>query len=59
MLNLYQACDDGDDYKNLNELHDRFNTEAGDLKNIKISENKLKEVVLLLLAYNKNIITFE
>ena len=49
---LFQFSDT-EDFSNLQELFDLFHK-----KNIEISELKLKRAVLLILAYQKKIITF-
>jgi hypothetical protein len=57
LLNLYQATD-VENYKSLNDLHNGFNKEVGTRKNIKISKEKLKNAVFLLLAHSNGIIKF-
>jgi len=57
LLNLYQSTD-VENYKTFNSLHNGFNKAVGTRKNIKISKEKLKNAILLLLAYDKNIIKF-
>lgn len=56
--NIYQQMDTGGSYDSFDEMYVRFNKDPGTYPDIKISKIKYKNTILLLLSYNKNIITF-
>ena len=56
--NIYQQMDTGGPYNSFDEMYNGFNKEHGTNPKIKISKIKYKNTILLLLSYNKNIITF-
>ena len=45
-------------YNSFDEMYNGFNKEHGTNPKLKISKIKYKNTILLLLSYNKNIITF-
>jgi len=56
-MNLYQQMDVGS-YENFEEMYQGFNKEVGAHKKVSISKDKYKKVIMLLLAYNDNLINF-
>ena len=58
LSNIYQATD-VEESNSIKELHNHFHTGVGVNRNIKITIKKLNYAVLLLLAYDKKMITFK
>jgi len=56
-MNIYQQMDVGN-YKDFEDMYKNFNREVGTKRDITIGKNKYKQVILLLLAYQKNLIEF-
>jgi hypothetical protein len=57
--NIHQQMDVGGPYDSFDDMFRGFNAEQGTRSKIKIKPAEYKNVILLLLSYNKNIITFE
>ena len=55
---LYQVSDIGKPPLNLNDLYKLVKEEAGKNKKAIIDKDKLQNATLLLLSFNRNIITF-
>ena len=57
MNNIYQQMDVGI-YENFDEMYHGFNNEVGTRKEITITKPKYKKIILMLLAYQNNLIDF-